>query len=90
MTDRLITQLEHIQVKFCYPLSNDATLTFHHPGGFTLSAFWGAVYEGYEQLQEAKSPAAPTRQIWDHAPDDLFLEEFEEVAPGLFNLHVGS
>lgn len=86
--DRLVTPLEDIQIKFVYPLSNDVTLSFHHAGGFTLSTFWGAVYEGYGRLyqEEDNLPGGLA-----YLPmDELFLEGFEEVSPGVFNLAIGS
>lgn len=93
--DRLITPLEDIQIKFTYPLSHDAVLSFHHAGGFTLSAFWGAVYEGYARIfkEERESDWLSTYGkygIWGHSMDELFLEGFEEVSPGVFNLAIGS
>lgn len=105
--DRLITPLEDIQIEFTYPLSNDVTLSFHHSGGFTLSAFWGAVYEGYDRIYKeegATVATTPSNQpihhrlppngtphgIWGHSMEDLFLEGFEEVEPGKFNLSIGS
>ena len=101
--DRQITPLEDIQIKFSYPLSNDAILSFHRAGGFTLSAFWGAVYEGYARIYQDDGDPVAARSadhtrlptfgkygIWGHSVEDLFLEGFEEVEPGIFNLSIGS
>lgn len=101
-----ITDLDKIQIRFDYPLSHQVTLAFSNPDGFTRMDFFRAVYDGYVTIYAAETavagnpgliPGMLNRNtskgpygIWGHCMEDLFLEGFREIDPGVFELTIGS
>ena len=104
--NRQVTNLERIWITFDYPLSQPSTRQFFNEGGWTLYDFYRAVYEGYVKIYAEEEGAAGDpglipgmlnrarsegpHGIWGHGIEDLFLEGYQEVAPGEFKLGMGS
>lgn len=104
--NRQVTNLERIWITFDYPLSQPSTREFFNAGGWTLYDFYRAVYEGYVKIYAEEEGAAGDpglipgmlnrassegpHGIWGHGIEDLFLEGYQEVAPGEFKLGIGS
>lgn len=102
----LVTERTTIQINFDYPLSRPVCLEFSNPHGFTCYDFFKAVYDGYskiyreEDAQEGdpgmvdgmfnRNSSEGAYGIWGHYMEDLFLEGFREVEPGVYNLGIGS
>ena len=84
--DQLVTDKEDIEITISYPLEVPFVVKAHHKFGFNLKDFTKAILKGYKAAYADPEKYKP----WGHYYEELFLEDIEEISPGVFEISMGS
>ena len=84
--EQLVTSSGEITVTLKYPLKKPYVVHTYKKDGWVLSDFVLAILDGYEKAYSEPEKYEP----WGHSIGELYLEGYEEVSPGVFEIYVGS